>query len=183
MDWRHITEMMEAGRCAFDTQLNLCVWAKTNGGMGSLYRSQHELVFVWRTGRTGHRNNVQLGRYGRNRTNVWTYPGVNSFRKGRMEELKAHPTAKPVAMVKDALLDVTKRGDIALDPFLGAGATLMAAEQSGRRAYGMEIDPLYVDVVLRRWRSDNAIAQQDEGRRETSLLRLTQAHQEQRLGQ
>ena len=154
MDWRHIGELLVAGGASFDSHLNLCVWAKTNGGMGSLYRSQHELVFVFRKGKARHRNNVQLGRYGRNRTNVWTYPGVNTFRAGRMEELQAHPTAKPVAMVKDALLDVTRRGDIVLDPFLGAGATVIAAEQSGRIARGLEIDPAYVDVTLRRWRAE-----------------------------
>lgn len=153
MDWRHISEMTAVGDAVFDQFMNLCVWAKTNGGMGSLYRSQHELVFVYRKGREPHRNNVQLGRNGRNRTNIWTYAGVNAFRTGRMDELRAHPTAKPVAMVKDALLDVTKRGDIVLDPFLGAGATVMAAEQSGRIAYGLEIDPPYVDVILRRWRA------------------------------
>ena len=152
MDWRHIGEMVCAGEIAFDAFLNLCVWTKTNGGMGSLYRSQHELVFVFRTGGKTHRNNVQLGRFGRNRTNVWRYAGVNTFREGRMEELSAHPTAKPVEMVKDALLDVSKRGDIVLDPFMGGGATLIAAEQSGRRARGLEIDPAYVDVILRRWR-------------------------------
>lgn len=153
MDWRHLTEMIASGSAAFDAQLNLCVWSKTNGGMGSLYRSQHELVFVYRTGKGRHLNNVNLGRHGRNRTNVWRYPGVNTFRAGRMDELRAHPTAKPVAMVRDALLDVTKRGDLVLDPFLGAGATLMAAETSGRRAFGLEIDPGYVDVVLRRWQA------------------------------
>ncbi len=151
MDWRHMGEMLDAGQVAFGSFLNLCVWAKTNGGMGSLYRSQHELVFVFRKGKASHRNNVQLGRYGRNRTNVWTYAGVNTFRAGRMEELQAHPTAKPVQMVKDALLDVTRRGDIVLDPFLGAGATLIAAELSGRCLRGLEIDPAYVDVTLRRW--------------------------------
>lgn len=151
MDWRHMGQMLAAGSVAFDNFLNLCVWAKTNGGMGSLYRSQHELVFVFRKGGR-HRNNVQLGRYGRNRTNIWTYAGVNTFRAGRMEELQAHPTAKPVQMVKDAILDVTKRGDIVLDPFLGAGATLIAAELSGRSVRGLEIDPIYVDVTLRRWR-------------------------------
>ncbi|MDJ1018500.1 MAG: DNA methyltransferase [Paracoccaceae bacterium] len=154
MDWRHLAEMRSAGLAAFGPMLNLCVWAKTNGGMGSLYRSQHELVFVFRKGKTRHRNNVDLGRHGRNRTNVWTYPGVNTFRAGRMDELRAHPTAKPVAMVKDALLDVSKRGDLVLDPFLGAGATLIAAERSGRVARGLEIDPGYVDVVLRRWREE-----------------------------
>ncbi|NNL18618.1 MAG: site-specific DNA-methyltransferase, partial [Boseongicola sp.] len=105
----------------------------------------------------GHRNNVQLGRFGRNRTNLWTYPGVNTFRPGRMEELIAHPTAKPVAMIRDALLDVTARGEIILDSFLGAGATLMAAEQIGRFARGMEIDPAYVDVTLRRWRQETGV--------------------------
>jgi hypothetical protein len=157
IDWRHLGEMRSAGLAAFGRCLNLCVWAKTNGGMGSLYRSQHELVFVFCNGTAPHRNNVELGRHGRNRTNVWSYPGVNTFRPGRMEELRAHPTAKPVAMVKDALLDVSRRGDIVLDPFLGAGATLMAAEASGRIVRGLEIDPLYVDVVLRRWRAETAI--------------------------
>jgi len=157
MDWRHMGEMLAAGTRAFDAFLNLCVWAKTNGGMGSLYRSQHELVFVFRKGREGHRNNVQLGRFGRNRTNLWTYPGVNTFRPGRMEELIAHPTAKPVAMIRDALMDVTARGEIVLDSFLGAGATLMAAEQIGRFARGMEIDPAYVDVTLRRWRKETGV--------------------------
>ncbi len=154
MDWRHMGEMIRAGTEALGPLLNLCVWAKTNGGMGSLYRSQHELVFVFRNGGTSHRNNVQLGRYGRNRTNVWSYAGVNTFREGRMDDLRAHPTAKPVAMVKDALLDVTKRGDLVLDPFLGAGTTLIAAELSGRIARGLEIDPAYVDVILRRWRRE-----------------------------
>lgn len=157
MDWRHIGELLEAGQRAFDDFLNLCVWAKTNGGMGALYRSQHELVFVFRKGRRQHRNNVRLGRFGRNRTNLWTYAGVNVFREGRMEELSAHPTAKPVAMIRDAILDVTKRGDIVLDPFMGAGATLVAAEQSGRIAYGMEIDPAYIDVGLRRWRKNTGL--------------------------
>ena len=152
MDWRHMDEMMRAGRQAFDEMLNLCVWAKTNGGMGSLYRSQHELVFVFRRGKAGHRNNVQLGRYGRNRTNLWRYPGVNTFREGRMEDLTAHPTAKPVAMIRDALMDVSARGEIVLDPFLGGGATVMAAEATGRIVRGLELDPLYVDVTLRRWR-------------------------------
>lgn len=151
IDWRHIPEMVGAGMQAFGNCLNMCVWAKTNGGMGSLYRSQHELVFVFRTWEARHRNNVQLGKFGRNRTNLWTYPGVNTFRAGRMEDLQAHPTAKPVQMVKDAILDVSRRGDIVLDPFLGAGATLMAAELCGRIAYGLEIDPAYVDVALRRW--------------------------------
>jgi DNA modification methylase len=154
IDWRHAEEMIAAGRRVFGSWLNLCVWAKTNGGMGSLYRSQHELVFVFRAGRAQHRNNVQLGKFGRNRTNLWTYPGVNVFRPGRMEELSAHPTAKPVALVQDAILDVTARGARVLDPFLGAGATLLAAERAGRVACGLEIDPAYVDVAVRRWRAE-----------------------------
>ncbi|MGJ8606265.1 MAG: DNA-methyltransferase, partial [Marivita sp.] len=154
MDWRHIAELLEAGQRSFDAYLNLCVWAKTNGGMGSLYRSQHELIAVFRKGTVQHRNNVQLGRFGRNRTNVWSYAGVNTFREGRMDELSAHPTAKPVSMIRDAILDVTKRGELILDPFLGGGATLIAAEQSGRVANGMEIDAAYVDVAVRRWRKD-----------------------------
>lgn len=158
MDWRHLREIDTAGRSAFGTLLNLCVWAKTNGGMGSLYRSQHELVFVWRNGTAQHRNNVQLGRFGRNRTNLWTYAGVNTFRPGRMQELETHPTAKPVAMVKDAILDVSKRGDIVLDPFLGAGSTLIAAQRSGRRAYGMELDPHYLDASIRQWQAETGEA-------------------------
>jgi hypothetical protein len=153
IDWRHVSDMVGAGEEYVGPQLNLCVWCKTNGGMGSLYRSQHELVCVFATSGARHRNNVQLGRFGRNRTNVWRYPGVNTFREGRMEELRAHPTAKPVAMVADALIDVTRRGDIVLDPFGGAGATLMAAERTGRRARLLEIDPAYVDTMLRRWRT------------------------------
>lgn len=154
MDWRHASVLASVGISAIGPQINLCVWVKTNGGMGSLYRSQHELVLVFAKAGATHRNNVQLGRFGRNRTNVWTYAGVNTFREGRMDELRAHPTAKPVAMVKDALLDVTCRGDIVLDLFGGAGATLMAAERSGRHARVLEIDPAYVDVMLRRWRDE-----------------------------
>ena len=154
MDWRHIGELMQAGREAYGPLINLCVWAKTNGGMGSLYRSQHEQVFVYRKGDTQHRNNIQLGRFGRNRTNLWTYAGVNTFREGRMDELRAHPTAKPVEMIKDALLDVSRRSDVVLDLFMGSGSTLMAAERCGRVAYGLEVDPAYVDVVLRRWQEE-----------------------------
>lgn len=155
-DWRHLTALTEVGAAVMGPLINLFVWVKTNGGMGSLYRSQHELVGVFARAGAPHRNNVQLGRYGGNRTNVWRYPGVNSFRVGRIEELRAHPTSKPVAMVKDALLDVTRRGDVALDPFAGAGAgaSLMAAERPGRCARLLEIDPLYVDVMLRRWRDE-----------------------------
>jgi DNA modification methylase len=152
MDWRHISEMLSAGEARFSGLKNLCVWTKPAGAMGSLYRSQHELVFVWKNGRARHRNNVELGRHGRNRTNVWSYPGIASFRHSEGGDLLAtHPTCKPVPLVADAILDVTARGDIVLDPFLGSGTTLIAAERVGRIAYGFEIDPLYCDAIVRRW--------------------------------
>jgi hypothetical protein len=155
MDWRHLYELLTAGQDVYDELKNLCVWVKDNGGMGSLYRSQHELILVFKHGRNGHRNNVQLGQFGRNRSNVWHYPGANSFsRHGEEGNLLAlHPTVKPVAMVADAILDCTARGDIALDPFLGSGTTVIAAERTGRRCYGMELDPRYVDTVIRRWQT------------------------------
>lgn len=152
MDWRHLAEVLTAGE-VYSEFLNLCVWTKLNGGMGSLYRSQHELVLVFKNGDAPHLNNVQLGKYGRNRTNVWSYPGVNNFGRGTEEGnlLAMHPTVKPVALVADAVLDCSKRGDIVLDAFLGSGSTLMACERTGRRCRGIEIDPLYVDTAIRRW--------------------------------
>ena len=154
-DWRHIAELLAAGRDAYDELKNICIWVKANGGMGSLYRSQHEFVLVYKNGRNGHRNNVQLGRFGRNRTNVWYYPGANSFaRCGEEGNLLAlHPTVKPVAMVADAILDCSVRGDIVLDSFLGSGTTMIAAERTGRRCYGLELDPAYVDTIVRRWQT------------------------------
>jgi DNA modification methylase len=144
--------MLAAGRAGSFDLLNLCVWVKSNGGMGSLYRSRHELVFVFRNGEEQHRNNVQLGRFGRNRTNVWNYAGANGLpRKGRKRGLELHPTVKPIALVSDALLDATKRGDAVLDPFCGSGPTILAAERTGRRGFGVEIDPLYVDTTIARW--------------------------------
>jgi DNA modification methylase len=152
MDWRHMTEMLTAGRTLGLDLLNLCVWSKSSGGMGSLYRSRHELVFVFRNGKQQHLNNIQLGRFGRNRTNVWNYPGVNGFaRKGQGNDLELHPTVKPVALVADAVLDSTKRNDIIMDPFLGSGTTILAAERTSRRCHGIELDPLYVDTTIRRW--------------------------------
>jgi DNA modification methylase len=152
MDWRHAWNMLSAGRAVDLSLLNLCVWSKTNAGMGSFYRSQHELVFVFRNGREAHLNNVQLGRFGRSRTNVWTYPGVNGFaRKGTEDLLALHPTVKPIALVADAILDCTKRDDIVLDPFIGSGTTILAAERTGRRCFGIEIDPIYVDTAIARW--------------------------------
>jgi DNA modification methylase len=153
MDWRHMTELLAAGRDIEAELENLCIWAKDNGGMGSLYRSQHELVFVFKTGAGPHRNNVQLGRFGRNRSNVWHYPGVNSFSRKTEEGnlLELHPTVKPAALVADAILDCTARGDIVVDGFLGSGTTVIAAERTGRRCYGIELDPAYVDTIIRRW--------------------------------
>ena len=129
------------------------VWVKTNAGQGSFYRSQHEFVFVYKSGDGRHLNNIELGRHGRNRSNVWTYPGVNTFRAGRLDGLAMHPTVKPVALVADAIRDCSSRGDIVLDPFMGSGTTILAAERVGRRGYGLELDPLYVDVAVRRWQA------------------------------
>jgi len=151
MDWRHMRELLEAATKPFSELKNLCIWAKTNAGMGSLYRSQHELVFVFKKGTAPHVNNVELGRFGRNRTNVWNYPGVNSFGKERGAELAMHPTVKPLALVADAILDCSKRGGIVLDAFAGSGTTLIAAEKTGRRGYGIEIDPHYTDTIIRRF--------------------------------
>ncbi len=155
MDWRHMGELLAAGMRAYTELKNLCVWTKDNAGMGSLYRSQHELVFLFKHGRDAHQNHVQLGRYGRNRSNVWNYPGVNSFSRSGTEGnlLALHPTVKPVALVADALRDCSSRGEIVLDAFLGSGTTLIAAERTGRVCRGLEIDPLYVDTAIRRWQA------------------------------
>lgn len=153
MDWRHVGELVAAGKGVYSELINICVWVKHNGGMGSLYRSQHELVFVFKNGNAPHCNNVQLGMFGRNRTNVWQYRGINDF--GRVTDegnlLAMHPTVKPVALVADAILDCSKRSDIVLDAFLGSGTTLIASERTGRRCFGIELDPLYVDTAVRRW--------------------------------
>jgi DNA modification methylase len=152
MDWRHMGEMLAAGDAAGCELLNVCVWIKSNAGMGSFYRSRHEMVFVFRNGKAPHLNNVQLGRFGRNRPNTWFYPGVNSFaRKGAENALSWHPTVKPLALVADAVLDCSKRGDIILDPFAGSGTTILAAERTGRRGFGIEIDAIYVDTAIARW--------------------------------
>jgi len=151
MDWRRLPELLAAGDKVQLQLINLCVWNKTNGGMGSLYRSKHELVLVFKKGRAPHINNVELGKHGRYRTNVWDYAGVNTFGAGRMADLEAHPTVKPIALVADAIRDVSRHGDIVLDAFMGSGTTILAAERAGRVAYGIEIDPGYVDVAIRRW--------------------------------
>jgi len=151
MDWRHLDDVSAVGAEIYDELLNICVWNKSNAGMGSLYRSKHEMVFVYRVGGTAHANMVELGRHGRNRTNVWDYPSVNSMAGSRREDLALHPTVKPVAMVADALQDVTKRGDLVFDMFLGSGTSLIAADRTGRHFRGCDIDPAYVDVAVERW--------------------------------
>jgi DNA modification methylase len=151
MDWRHLDDVSTVGRTVYGEQLNLCIWNKTNAGMGSLYRSKHELVFVYRVGTAPHLNMVELGKHGRNRTNVWDYASVNSLWGSRHEDLALHPTVKPTGLVADAILDVTRRGNLVLDLFLGSGTTLLAAERTGRRFRGLDIDPAYVDVAIERW--------------------------------
>lgn len=153
IDWRHLYEMSVAGRQVFSETKNVCVWVKSNGGMGSLYRSQDELVFVLKNGIEPHRNNIQLGPFGRYRTNVWEYAGVNSFSRSTEEGnvLEFHPTTKPVALVGDAIMDCSRRGGIVLDPFVGGGTTIIAAEPTGRICYEIELDPSYIDRSVRRW--------------------------------
>ena len=151
MDWRHASDVSSVASSLYGSQLNLCIWNKSNAGMGSLYRSKHELVFVYKVGTAQHFNAVELGKHGRNRTNVWDYASVNSLVGSRRDDLQLHPTVKPIALVGDAIKDVTKRGDLVLDTFLGSGTTLLAAERTGRRFRGTEIDPAYVDVAIARW--------------------------------
>jgi DNA modification methylase len=151
MDWRHIPEMLAAGKAVYQELKNLCVWNKSNAGMGTFYRSKHELVFVWKRGTAPHINTFELGQHGRSRSNVWAYDGVNSLKPGRLEELAMHPTVKPVALVADAIKDCSRRNGLVLDPFAGSGTVLIAAERTGRRARALEIDPHYVDVAVRRW--------------------------------
>jgi DNA modification methylase len=151
MDWRHMGELLKAGQAVFSELKNLCVWNKTNGGMGTFYRSKHELVFVFKVGTAAHTNTFGLGDSGRYRTNVWDYAGVNTLRAGRSEDLAMHPTVKPVALVAEAIKDCSRRGEIVLDPFGGSGTTLIAAEKTGRLARLIEFDPAYCDAILRRF--------------------------------
>jgi DNA modification methylase len=151
MDWRHMDDVTASVSGIYDDLLNICVWNKSNAGMGSLYRSKHEMVFVYRVGSGPHTNNVELGKHGRNRTNVWDYASVNSMKGSRREDLALHPTVKPVAMVADAYCDVTRQGDLVLDIFLGSGTSLIAAERVGRRFRGLDIDPAYIDLAMQRW--------------------------------
>jgi DNA modification methylase len=151
MDWRHMSELLAAGSEVYRELKNLCVWNKDNGGLGSFYRSKQELVFVFKHGTGKHINNVELGRFGRNRTNVWDYPGVNSLHQGQLDDLAMHPTVKPVALVADAIRDCSRRDGIVLDCFGGSGTTLIAAHKTGRRGYLIELDPQYVDVIIKRY--------------------------------
>lgn len=151
MDWRHTLELLTAAHGIYADIKNLCVWNKTNGGMGSLYRSKHELVFVFKNGTAPHINNVELGRHGRYRTNVWDYAGINAFGSGRLDDLAMHPTVKPVALVADAIKDCSKRDGLILDAFGGSGTTLIAAERTGRRARLIEMEPKYVDATIERF--------------------------------
>lgn len=152
IDWRHLDEISRAGEKHYSELKNVCVWCKDNAGMGSFYRSQHEFVFIFKNGTASHINNIELGKYGRHRSNVWNYPGINSFKKSEEGDLsKIHPTVKNTSMIGDAIMDITNRGDIVLDPFLGSGTAIIAAERVGRRCFGIELDPLYVDAAVRRW--------------------------------
>ena len=151
MDWRHLSELMEAAASVYSEQKNLVVWNKSTPGQGSFYRSQHELILVYQVGNGSHRNGIELGKHGRSRSNVWTYPGVNMFRAGRLDELAMHPTVKPVKLISDAMRDCSIKGESVLDTFMGSGSTLMAAEVIGRRAFGVEYEPKYIDVAVRRW--------------------------------
>ena len=151
MDWKHVHDLMTAAKRHYAELKNLVVWSKTNAGMGTFYRSQHELIAVYKNGKAKHINNFGLGESGRHRSNVWSYAGMNTLTRERTEELQLHPTVKPVALVADAIRDCSRRGGIVLDPFCGSGTTILAAEITGRRAYTLEIDPIYVDVAIRRW--------------------------------
>lgn len=151
MDWRHIYEIVSGIRAADLTMINMAVWAKTSPALGAFYRSQHELCFIAKKGEAKHKNNIDLGRWGRTRSNIWSYAGVNSFGAGRDEQLQMHSTCKNVSMLVDAIRDVSDRGEIVLDGFLGSGSTLIAAERTGRICRGVELDPLYVDTILHRW--------------------------------
>jgi DNA modification methylase len=178
IDWRHMGELLAAGRQVYTELKNLCVWVKNHTGMGTFYRSRHELIFVFKAGRSAHRNNIQLGRFGRDRTNVWNYPDPRTpSEEGNL--LALHPTVKPTALVADAIMDCSARGDIVLDPFLGSGTTLIAAERTGRRCYGLELDPLYVDTLVRRWQTFT----RDAARRASDGCRFAEVEQKAQVPQ
>jgi DNA modification methylase len=173
MDWRHAPELLAAARQAYTEFKNLCVWVKDIAGQGSLYRSQHELVFVFKSGKRAHRNNIQLGQFGRYRTNVWKYRRVNSLARTTDESNlpDLHPTIKPVELVADAILECTSRGNVVLDPFLGSGTTVIAAERTGRTCYGIELDPRYVDTIVRRWQKFTGLGAVHQGSGQTFAQR------------
>lgn len=173
MDWRHTPELLAASRHAYTEFKNLCIWVKDVAGQGSLYRSQHELVFVFKNGKRAHRNNIQLGQFGRYRTNVWQYRRINSLARTTDESNlpELHPTIKPVELVADAILDCTARGDVVLDAFLGSGTTVIAAERTGRVCYGIELDPRYIDTVIRRWQKFTGLDAVHQGTRQTFAQR------------
>lgn len=152
-DWRHVADLVEVGRSVYSEMVNIAVWAKSTAGQGSFYRSQHEMIGIFRVGGEPHLNNIELGRHGRSRSNLWQYPGSNTFRKNRMAELQMHPTVKPVQLVADAIRDCTRRGDRVLDIFAGSGTTILGAERIGRRCHALELEPKYVDVAIRRWQA------------------------------
>ena len=166
MDWRHVGEIHQAGAAAYTELKNICVWSKNSAGMGSFYRSQHELIFVFKNGTAPHCNNIELGKNGRNRSNIWKYNGLNGFGKDRDALLACHPSVKPTELVADAIRDASKRGGLVLDPFVGSGTTILAAERTRRRAAAIEIDPLYVDTAVRRWEAmtGKAAVLADDGR-------------------
>ena len=182
IDHKHLREMLDAGNQVYDRQVNLCVWVKSNSGMGAFYRSQHELCCIFGSGKDGHRNNVQLGRFGRNRSNVWHYPGLNSFSEDRSGLLASHPTVKNTQMIADAILDASKPNDIILDGFLGSGTTILAAEKTGRICYGCEIEPKFIEVCIERFRavSDAPIIHAETGQPfdELKQARLQQTQKE-----
>jgi hypothetical protein len=181
-DWRHLYEFLQAGRLVYTELKNLVVWAKTNAGMGSFYRSQHELFLVFKNGRAPHVNTFELGQHGRYRTNLWTYPGANSLQRGRSEQLALHPTVKPIGLFADAMLDCSAPGDLVIDAFCGSGTVFLAAETTRRRAGGLELDPRYVDVAVKRWEEatgENAI-HADSG--ETFKARAAQVAEETKVG-
>jgi DNA modification methylase len=155
IDHKHVEEMLDAGSSVYDDRLNICVWSKTNAGMGSLYRSQHEFCCLFKKGSAPHTNNVQLGKFGRHRTNVWSYPGMNTFSEDRNELLSAHPTVKNTQMIADVILDASNTGDVVFDGFLGSGTTLIAAEKTERVCYGTEIEPKFIEVIINRFQNES----------------------------
>lgn len=182
IDHKHLYEMLDAGNQVYDKQINICVWVKSNAGMGAFYRSQHEFCCIFQSGRDTHQNNVQLGRFRRNRSNVWHYPGLNSFSEDRSGLLASHPTVKNAQMIAGAILDASKPNDVILDGFLGSGTTVLAADKTGRICYGCEIEPKYIEVCIERFRSvsDAPIIHVETGQTfdELKQSRLQQAHSE-----